>query len=123
MATQLVKLRYVPDDEIAELHALFAEHEIEVYETTAGSFGISMPAIWLKDDKQLEFAKKVLEQYEQERYARAKAEYDALKASGQQRTVWDMIQENPLRYLLYVGCIIGLAYISLVPFLSLWPAE
>jgi len=123
LATQLVKLRYVTDDEIAELHALFAEHDIEVYETTAGSFGISMPAIWLKNDSQLVYAKQVLKEYEQERYTRVKAEYEELKATGQQRTVWDMIRENPLRYILYVGCIIGLLYISLVPFLSLWPVE
>ncbi len=38
MATQLVKLRNVPEDELEEIYALMEANDIEVYETSAGNW-------------------------------------------------------------------------------------
>lgn len=119
MAVQLLKLRYVPADELDELHALFEAHDIEVYETSAGNWGISMPALWLRDDRELPRAKALLEEYGQERFARMRGEYEALKQAGKARTFLDMARENPIRYIAYVAMIAGLVYISVVPFISM----
>ena len=119
MAIQLVKLRHVPEDELEEIHALMAEHDIEVYETHAGNWGLSLRALWLRHDEQLPQAKALLDQYADERFHRARAEYDALKAAGKARTFMDIARENPLRYIAYVAMIGALVYISLVPFLGL----
>lgn len=119
MAIQLVKLRHVPEDELEEIHALMAEHDIEVYETSAGNWGISMPALWLRHDEQLVEAKALLKAYEQERFARVRGEYEALKEQGKARTFLDIARENPVRYIAYIVIIGGLLYISVVPFLGL----
>lgn len=119
MAIQLVKLRNVPADELEELHALMAENEIEVYETSAGNWGISMPALWLRHDEQYDRAKALLEQYEEERFLRVRSEYEELKQEGKARTFLDIARENPFRYIAYLVMIVVLVYISLVPFLSL----
>lgn len=50
MSKLLFKLRGVPDDEADEIRALLAEKQIEYYETSAGNWGISLPALWLQDD-------------------------------------------------------------------------
>ena len=48
MALLLFRLRNVPDDEADEVRHLLNENSIEFYETSAGNWGISMPAIWLR---------------------------------------------------------------------------
>jgi len=119
MATQLIKLRHVPPDELEEIYALMEAHEIDVYETSAGNWGISLPALWLRRDEQLAAAKALLKQYEEERFTRIRSEYESLKESGRARTFLDIARENPIRYIAYLAMIAALVYISLVPFLSL----
>lgn len=119
MAIQLVKLRHMPADELEEIHSLLAAHDIDVYETSAGNWGISMPALWLRHDEQLPAAKALLDQYAEERYHRMRSEYQALKNAGKARTFLDIARENPVRYIAYVVIIAALVYISLVPFIAL----
>ena len=119
MATHLIKLRHMPPDELEEIHALMEAHEIDVYETSAGNWGISLPALWLRHDEQLAEAKVLLKHYEQERFTRIRSEYEELKETGKARTFLDMARENPVRYIAYLVMIAALIYISLVPFLSL----
>lgn len=116
MAIQLMRLRGVPDDELTEVHELLDKHEIEYYETTAGNWGISMPALWLRDDDEYPRARALLDEYQRERYLRVRAEYEALKQAGKARTLKDIVQENPVRFILYSALIAGLAYISIAPF-------
>ena len=119
MATQLVKLRNVPEDELEEIYALMEANDIEVYETSAGNWGISMPALWLRHDEQLTKAKKILKEYETERFQRMREQYEARKEAGKGRTFLDIARENPVRYIAYLVMILALLYISTVPFISL----
>ena len=119
MATQLVKLRNMPEDELDEIYELMQANEIEVYETSAGNWGISMPALWLRHDEQLHQARAILEQYEKERFQRMRSEYEAQKQAGKARTFLDIARENPVKYVAYLVMIGALLYISTVPFLSL----
>lgn len=114
-----MKLRGVPDDERVEIYELLDEHEIEYYETSAGNWGISMPALWLSDDAQLPLARSLLDEYQQARYQRIREEYEMQCRHGQQRGWADIIRENPWRFVLYMGIVVGLIYISVVPFLAL----
>jgi len=119
MATQLVKLRNVPEDELEEIYALMEANDIEVYETSAGNWGISMPALWLRHDEQLTKAKNILKEYETERFQRMREQYEARKEAGKARTFLDIARENPVRYIAYLVMILALLYISTVPFISL----
>lgn len=119
MAVQLFILRGVPDDEADEIRALLTEHRIDYYETPAGSWGMSMPALWLNDENQLERAQNLLDDYQQQRRAAARDEYDELRVQGRQRTVIDLFRDHPLRYLLYLALVAVIAYFSISPFVNL----
>lgn len=119
MAVLLMKLRYVPDDELAEIQQLLDEHALEYYTTTAGTWGISMPGLWLVDASRLQSARALLQDYAEQRQARARELYEAMKEAGKQRTVLDIARENPLRFVLYIGIVALLVYISIVPFFRL----
>lgn len=119
MAVKLFALNGVPDDEAEEVRALLKSSGVEFHETSAGNWGISSAAIWLKDDSRLEEARALIANYQGERQARARAEYEQLCREGRQRTVWHVIQEHPLRFFAYMAVIAAVLYFSINPFLDI----
>ena len=119
MAIRIFNLRGVPDDEADEIRALLSEQEIDFYETPAGSWGMSMPSLWLKDESQSVQARQLLEDYQRQRQQQVQADYERLKQQGGQRRVFDMIREEPIRYLLYLIIIAVVIYFSVSPFIRL----
>ncbi len=118
MAVILIKLRGVSDDEADEVRELLTKNEINYYETSAGNWGISMPAIWLKDERQLRQAKLLIEQYQGERVIRVREEYQRLKNEGKHETIVYRFRQNPIRSLVYLAVILFIVYISTMPFID-----
>ena len=119
MATQIVNLRGVPEDEADEIRALLELHEFDYYETPGGAWGMSMPGFWLKDDIDVERAKTILLEYQQERRDRIANEYQDLKRKGLQPTIWRTFIAAPSRYLLLIVLIAFVLYLSINPFVSI----
>ena len=119
MSVLLISLRNVPDDEAAEIRALLAAHAIEFYETPAGRWGISAPAIWLKEGQSPQKAKALIEQYEHERFAMQRAAYERLKQEGRNKTLRDAFREDPVRFIVYLAIVAFVLYFSIKPFFSL----
>ncbi len=111
MSKLLFKLRGVPDDEADEIRALLTEKQIEYYETSAGNWGISLPALWLQDDSRYSEAKELLDAYQIARTQRIRAEYAKLKQAGKQKTLRDSFLENPLAFVGYIFIVIVLLYL------------
>lgn len=116
MAVKLVSLRNMPDDEIEDIHALLDEQPFEYYETPGGLMGLGSPVIWLRNRDDLEPAKQLLESYNQERQQRVRAEYEAARARGETRTIWDELRDNPFRFVTYLAFAAFLLWITLWPF-------
>ncbi|MEJ2321488.1 MAG: DUF6164 family protein [Gammaproteobacteria bacterium] len=121
MSVQLFRLRNVPEDEAEEIRQLLHEHGIEFYETPAGNWGISMPALWLIDENahELDHAKALIEQYQEKRAVQKRAEYEQLRREGRHRKLIDVLRERPLEVLLYVLIAALILYFSTKPFLDL----
>ncbi|MBL1274880.1 MAG: hypothetical protein COB30_002220 [Ectothiorhodospiraceae bacterium] len=119
MAVRLFPLRNVPDDEADDVRELLTDHQIEFYETFGGNWGVSMPAIWLRDNSQLQDAKALIAEYQTERTQQQRAIYKQLKNEGKHRTFWDMLQEEPLKIIAYISIVFAILYFSTKPFLSL----
>jgi hypothetical protein len=47
----------------------------------------------------------LIEQYQRERVIRVRAEYAQLQKSGNHRTIIDLIQENPIRFIVYLAAV------------------
>lgn len=119
MAVLLMKLRLVPDDELAAIEALLEQQGLDFYATSAGNFGISLPALWLVDASRFDEARALLDDFAQHRQAEARAVQDALREAGRTRTMLDMAREQPLRFVLYLAMVAALIAVSIVPFLQL----
>ncbi|MFO7592587.1 MAG: DUF6164 family protein [Pseudomonadota bacterium] len=119
MARLLFKLNGVPEDEAQDIRELLDENRIDYYETSAGRWGISLAAIWLKDESQLQQAVELIDRYQQERYRLAREEYERLKAAGKLESLVDRFRGDPIRFLLYIVAILVVLYLSSLPFILL----
>jgi len=119
MPLQLFNLRGVPEDEAEEIRQLLNEKGIEFYETSAGNWGVSLPAIWLKDgSSRFDEARALIGAYQRDRAERARGVYQQLKAEGRQRSIFTVIKERPLQFVVYLILIGLIIFISLTPMLG-----
>ncbi|ARN74753.1 DUF6164 family protein [Oceanicoccus sagamiensis] len=110
MSILLFKLNGVSDEEAYEVRELLDEHQIDYYETDAGRWGISVAALWLVDKEQLERSRALLEEYQQQRQRQYREPPLPLATR---------FKQAPLQHLLIIVAIAAIAYISIVPFLTL----
>lgn len=118
MSKLLFRLRNVPEDEAEEVRQLLEEHGIETYETDAGNWGISLPAIWIESDDQYERAKSLLDEYQLARAIRVRAEYEHLRSQGEHPSLLDRLREQPLQFVVYCAAIGVILYLSISSFFS-----
>ena len=112
MSILLFSLRGVPDDEAEEVRALLTEQDIDFYETPAGNWGVSMPALWLRDDTDLEKARGLLNDYQEQRFLTQRALYLQRKQAGETKTLWQAFLEKPLLCIGYLFVIGMVLYVS-----------
>lgn len=113
MAILLFSLRHVPDDEAADVREVLEENNIDYYETNAGNWGISMPAIWLRDKQQHQQARSLIDAYQEQRRTIIQAEYSQLKQSGEANTFLKNLCQYPVQTILFIAAIILVLYISI----------
>ena len=118
MPVLLFRLRGAPEDEVEEMRALLREKGIGFYETQAGTWGIGTEAIWLRDETRLAEARALLDDYQAQRKARVRGEYEAARGQGR-RGFFVALRANPLAALLILAFILFILYISLAPFLNM----
>lgn len=115
MAIQLFRLRNVPEDEADEIRELLHENQIDFYETPPDNWGVSMPAIWLKDETQIDKAKALLETYQAQRQQKAQA----LPKLSLWHSWWLSLWHNPVKFIAFIILIGLIVYFSIMPFFDL----
>jgi len=113
MAVLFFSLRGVPNDEAEDVRELLQANEIEFYETSAGSFGVSMPAIWLYHKEDLEKIQPVFDEYQRQRCISQRNLYLALKQQGEIGGFLQASLRKPLQFVIY-SCVMALTlYVSI----------
>lgn len=113
MALLLFSLRHVPDDEADDIRDLLVENQLNFYETSAGNWGVSMPAIWLSDDQQYTKARSLIDEYQEQRRITLHEEYQQLKQSGQANTFYKNLWRNPAQTIVFIAAMILVIYLSI----------
>ncbi|WP_297325884.1 DUF6164 family protein [Nitrosomonas sp.] len=121
MAKILFRLNGVPDDEANDVRELLADNAIDFYETSAGNWGVSMPAIWLTDESQFQKARALLDAYQNERTDRMQEEYARLKRQGKHKTLIDAAMQNPVLFTVHLALAMLVIYLSARLVLDLAP--
>ena len=119
MSKLLMNLRNVPDDEADDVRAMLDAQRIVFYETRPSLWGISAGGIWVTEDAAFADARHAMDDYQQQRSARARAEYAAAKRAGTAETFLTMLRAEPARVVMSVlGILVVLALMTL-PFILL----
>ncbi len=118
MSKLLFRLRHVTEDEAEDVRALLEQNSIEFFETFAGNWGISLPALWLRDEAQFAQARQLIEVYQEQRRVRMQNEYAQQRTRGEVKTMWHSFIENPLRFLLYMSLAALVLFFSVQIFLN-----
>lgn len=113
MATLLFSLRGVPEDEASEVRELLSEHQINFYETSAGNWGVSMPALWLQNADEFAKARQLLDNYQQKRQISQRQLYLQRKQAGKNQSLFRKFKEKPLLFIAYFAVMILIIYVSI----------
>ncbi len=119
MAKIIFRLKDVPDDEAEEIRALLDQHGVPFYETSEGNWGVSMPAIWVRELEHAEAAKSLIEQYQADRTKKMQEIYLQEKLDGRSFTIRSKFKQHPVKVGVYLGLVILIVYLSLGPFVSM----
>lgn len=117
MSILLYRLNDSSFDEAEEIREVLDTNDIDYYETSPGKWGFSVAAIWLKDETQEAQAQQLIDDYQNERITRIRAEYQQLKAEGNIETVFDRFKQHTVLFILTLLIMLFIAYFSIKPFL------
>lgn len=119
MAKLLFKMRNVPDDEAEEVQALLLENGVDYYETTAGNWGVSMPGLWLRNEEDFSRARALIDEYQKQRFHNIQEQRENGEPGARVATVQERFNQNPGNFILNLGLIALILFLSLYFFLSL----
>jgi len=111
MSVLFFRLNGVPADEADDVRELLAANNIDFYETSAGNWGVSLPAIWLYHQADLARAQWLFDSYQQERALAQRKLYRQLKQQGQ-LGFWRHNARQPMRFLAYCAALALIVYVS-----------
>lgn len=118
MSKLLMNLRNVPDDEADDVRAMLDAQQIAFYETRPSIWGISAGGIWITEDAAFADARRAMGDYQQQRAARARAEYAAAKRAGTADTFFTLFRADPARVVMsMLGILFALGLVTLPFFL------
>lgn len=112
MAKIFFRLNGVYDDEANDVRELLADNAIDFYETSAGNWGVSLPAIWLRDEGQFHKARELLDAYQKERAIKIKEEYARLEREEKNKTFIDAVKQNPVLFIVHLALAVLVIYLS-----------
>lgn len=119
MAKLLVNLRWVPDDEAAEVRDLLSRYHFDYYETPPNRWGITSGGIWLQDAGCYVHAKQLLDEYQRKRSERVRAENEELRQRGEMDTLLKRVGREPIKVVLYGVIMAIIVAFMTIPFIYL----
>ena len=119
MSKMLLNLRNVPDDEADDVRAMLEAQQITFYETRPSLWGISAGGIWVTEDAAFADARRAMDDYQQQRRTRARAEYAAAKRAGTAATFVTIFRAEPARVVMSVLGILFVLGLMTLPFFLL----
>lgn len=109
MAKLVFRLKYVPAEEAEAVRSLLHEHNIPFYETDAGNWGISMAGIWVKENADVEQARRLIDTYQQSLANENRFE--------ETPSILESLLQRPVISLLALAFLAVILYFSLKPFI------
>lgn len=118
MAVLIFRLNGVPDDEAEDVRQLLLEAEIDFYETSAGRWGVSVAALWIKSTDDTGKAKELIAHYQSGRQEWLAAVKQQAIEEGRWPSAWQRFKAAPLAFMSILLLVVGIIMVSIFPFVS-----
>ncbi len=118
MSKLVFRLNNVPEEEADLVRQLLTDHQFEFYETHAGRWGISVAALWLKDDDEFVRARELIDSFQQNYTTKMRTEFEQAKEDGLVPTFWQLLRASPFIVVTYWLLIIAVAALTIFPMFS-----
>ena len=118
MSAIVFRLNDVPEDEAQAVRDLLTENDIEFYETSAGKWGFSVAAIWIKDEGLKDKAREIIKSYQLKHHHEMQDKHESLRQQGQLETFRKRFIRQPLQVIIYLILVLLVIYLTLIPFLD-----
>jgi len=112
VAKLLFRLNGVTDEEADYVRQGLDDAGVHYYETSQGRWGISLAAIWLRDESDYPEAREVLD--------RIQAQWSELMKDQPVPTMVQRIRERPASVLMALIAIAGILGLTLLPFIGVF---
>lgn len=109
-------MRDVPIEEADEVRELLDSQNIDYFETFGGNWGISMPALWVKDPARFEEARALIDEYQKQLLSSQDLD------TGHEtkvKTILESFKDRPAQFIAYWFLIAVVLFISIYYFFSL----
>lgn len=116
MAALLFRLNQVPDDEAEDVRQILDQAGIEVYESSAGFFGLGVAAIWLRHNEDLPRARDLINDYQKARAEKTRADYEARVNAGEEVGFWQQSLRHPFRLIGSAALVVLILAVIMLPF-------
>lgn len=117
MPVLIFHLKDVPEDEADDVRRVLHEASIEHYETSGGTlaltFGLAVPAIWLRHDADRVCARALIDAYQQERAERMRRERTD---QGEHEGMGQRFRRRPAAVFGVLVVVAAILYFSVRPF-------
>lgn len=112
MAVIVFHLSGVSEEEADAVRELLLQHELPVYETSAGRWYLGVAAIWIKDDARYQEARELIDAYQLQRQQWFAQQPPLAKHAG-----WQRLRQEPVTVLLAVIGLMVVLGLSVLPLL------
>ncbi len=119
MSKLIFNLKSVPFDEADDIKNLLTDNNMDFFESPPGNWGVSVHALWLKDDAQCVQAKQLIIEYQIERSRRMKLEMQEKIDNGEVETFFQRLLNSPTQFILILTIVLFILYVSIVPFFEI----
>ncbi|MFK7863516.1 MAG: DUF6164 family protein [Pseudohongiellaceae bacterium] len=118
MSKLVFRMRDVPDDEAQDVRALLDANGIDYFETFGGNWGISMPALWVKNPSEFSKARDIIDEYQSARAQRIEQGDLKIDEGEDLKTLGDSFRKKPFQFISYWLLIAVVLFISIYYFFS-----
>jgi hypothetical protein len=116
MSKLIFRMRDVPIDEADEVRELLDSQNIDYFETFGGNWGISMPALWVKDPARFNEARTLIDEYQKQRLSTKGLN---MGQEAKVKTLLESFKDRPFQFISYWILIAVVLFISIYYFFSL----
>ena len=118
MAILIFRLNGVTEEEAEDVRLILDKANLDYYETSAGRWGVSVAALWLRDESDRDKAKALIDDYQRGRQVWLAAVKQEAIERGEWPNLYQRFKAAPVAFTGVIILAAAIVLVSILPFIS-----